>query len=144
LVAAQTLELNGVELPNPTEETASKIQSMLGMSIDIPIKNPIDLLAQGWAQPKIFADAFKTILNEEYYDAIMIVFAPNYQDDIGGGIPIDKIVDASKDVAKPVVSILSSPDSNKPPGYEVLEAAGIPFFSSPQRAATALGNLMKL
>ena len=144
LVAAQTLELNGVELPNPTEETASKIQSLLNMPIDIPIKNPIDLLAQGWAQPKIFADAFEIILNEEYYDAVMIVFAPNYQDDIGGGIPIDRIVEASKKVSKPVVSILSSPDSNKPPGYEILEAAGIPFFSSPQRAATALANLMKL
>lgn len=144
LIAAQTLELNGVELPNPTEETASKIQSMLDMPIEIPIKNPIDLLAQGWAQPKIFADAFKMILNEEYYDAIMIVFAPNYQDGIGGGIPIDKIVEASKGVSKPVVSILSSPDSNKPPGYEILEKAGIPFFSSPQRAATALANLMRL
>ncbi|TFH00152.1 hypothetical protein E4H12_00095 [Candidatus Thorarchaeota archaeon] len=144
LIAAQTLELNGVELPNPTEETAGKIQSMLDMPIDIPIKNPIDLLAQGWAQPKIFADAFKMILNEEYYDAIMIVFAPNYQDDIGGGIPIPTIVKASKEVSKPVVSILSSPDSNKPPGYEILEASGIPFFSSPQRAATALANLMKV
>ena len=144
LIAAQTLELNGVELPNPTEETARKIQSMLDMPIEIPIKNPIDLLAQGWVQPKIFADAFKMILNEQYYDAIMIVFAPNYQDDIGGGIPIDKIVEASKGVSKPVVSILSSPDSNKPPGYEILERAGIPFFSSPQRAATALANLMKL
>jgi len=144
LVAAQTLELNGVELPNPTEETASKIQSLLNMPIDIPIKNPIDLLAQGWAQPKIFAGAFEMILNEEYYDAVMIVFAPNYQDDIGGGIPIDRIVEASKKVSKPVVSVLSSPDSNKPPGYEILEAAGIPFFSSPQRAATALANLMKL
>jgi acetyltransferase len=144
LIAAQTLELNGVELPNPTKETASRIQSLLNMPIDIPIKNPIDLLAQGWAQPNIFADAFNIVLNEEVYDAIMIVFAPNYQDDIGGGVPIDRIVKASKKVPKPVVSILSSPDSYKPSGYKILEAAGIPFFSSPQRAATALANLIRL
>jgi acyl-CoA synthetase (NDP forming) len=144
LIAAQTLELNEVELPNPSTETARKIQSLLDMPIDITIKNPIDLLAQGWAQPKIFADAFRIIMNEEYYDAVIIVFAPNYQDDIGGGIPIDEIVEATKRVRKPVISILSSPNSNKPPGYEILEASGIPFFSSPQRAAKALSNVMKI
>lgn len=144
LIAAQTLELNGVELPYPSDETAAKIQSILDMPINIPIKNPIDLLAQGWAQPKIFADAFRMILNEDYYDAVMIVFAPNYQDEIGGGVPINEIVEATKNARKPVVSILSSPDSNKPPGYEVLEASGIPFFSSPQSAAKALSNVMKM
>jgi acetyltransferase len=142
LIAAQTLELNGVILPVPTEKTAKKIQSLLNMPLEIPIKNPIDLLAQGWANPEIFAKAFEIILNEDYYDAVMIVFAPNYQEGIGGGIPIAKIVEVSKKTTKPVVSILSSPDSNKPPGYELLEAAGIPFFSSPQRAAKALASVI--
>ncbi|MGY5872285.1 MAG: CoA-binding protein [Candidatus Thorarchaeota archaeon] len=144
LVAAQTLELNGAELPLPSQETAKSIQALLQMPVDIQIKNPIDLLAQGWAQPEIFANAFKMILKEEQFDSVMIVFAPNYQEGIGGGIPIDKLVDAAREVSKPVVSILSSPDSNKPPGYEILEAAGIPFFSSPQRAAKALTNMIKI
>ena len=140
LIAAQTLELNGISLPVPNENTAKRIQALLNMPVEIPIKNPIDLLAQGWANPEIFAEAFEIILNEDYYDSIMIVFAPNYQEGIGGGIPIDKIVEVSKKTNKPVVSILSSPDSIKPPGYEILEAAGIPFFSSPQRAAKALAS----
>jgi len=142
LIAAQTLELNGAVLPSPSRETAKSIQALLNMPVEIPIKNPVDLLAQGWAQPKIFADAFRRILNEDYYDSVMIVFAPNYQEGIGGGIPIEKIVEASKEVSKPIVSILSSPDSNKPPGYEILENAGIPFFSSPQRGAKALANMI--
>ncbi|MHA1864797.1 MAG: hypothetical protein ACTSWA_13575, partial [Candidatus Thorarchaeota archaeon] len=144
LVAAQTLELNGVALPSPSLETAKSIQALLNMPVDIRISNPVDLLAQGWAQPKIFADAFRIILKEEYYDSVMIVFSPNYQEGIGGGIPIEEIVEASRNFPKPIVSILSSPDSTKPPGYEILEAAGIPFFSSPQRAATALANMIKL
>ncbi|MGD9396609.1 MAG: CoA-binding protein [Candidatus Thorarchaeota archaeon] len=144
LVAAQTLELNGIELPLPNEKTALKIQSMLNMPIEIPIKNPVDLLAQGWANPTIFANAFKRILQEDQFDAVMIVFSPNYQEGIGGGVPIDEIIEVSRNVAKPVVSVLASPDSRKPPGYCVLEAAGIPFFSSPQRAAQALANLLKL
>jgi len=144
LVAAQTLELNGIELPLPTEDVAKRIQSMLNMPVEIPIKNPVDLLAQGWANPTIFADAFELILNENQFDAVMIVFSPNYQDDIGGGVPIKEIVEASKKVPKPVISILASPDTRKPPGYDILEAAGIPFFSSPHRAAQALVNMLKL
>lgn len=144
LVAAQTLELNGIELPLPTKDAAKRIQSMLNMPVEIPIKNPVDLLAQGWANPTIFADAFELILNENQFDAVMIVFSPNYQGDIGGGVPIKEIVEASKKVQKPIVSILASPDTRKPPGYDVLEAAGIPFFSSPDRAAQALANMLKL
>jgi acetyltransferase len=144
LIAAQTLELNGAELPMPSEETKESIQSMLNMPVEVPIKNPVDLLAQGWANPKIFSDAFDAVLKEEQYDAAMIVFSPNYQDEIGGGVPIDAIVRTSNEVGKPVVSVLTSPDSRKPPGYEILESAGIPFFSSPQRAAKALANMLRL
>ncbi len=143
LVAAQTLELNDVRMPLPSRNTVSKIQNMLEMPIQIEIKNPIDLLAQGWAQPDIFANAFKLILNEDNYDALMIVFAPNYQEDIGGGMPIDEIVKATEKKTKPIISILSSPVSKKPPGSEILEKSGIPFFSDPQRAAQALSNMLK-
>ena len=114
------------------------------MPVKIPIKNPIDLLAQGWANPRIFAEAFRLVLNEPQFDAVMIVFSPNYQEGIGGGVPIDEIIDAARKVAKPVVSILASPDTRKPPGHDTLESAGIPFFSSPQRAAQALANVLKL
>jgi acyl-CoA synthetase (NDP forming) len=138
------LELNGVELPIPSEETKEFIQSVLNMPVEVPIKNPVDLLAQGWADPKIFSDAFNSVLQEKQYDAAMIVFSPNYQDEIGGGVPIDAIVKTTNTVGKPVVSVLTSPDSRKPPGYDVLESAGIPFFSSPQRAAKALANVLRL
>ena len=143
LIAAQTLELNGVRLPLPSKQTAHKIQEMLNMPVEVPIKNPVDLLAQGWADPTIFAKAFDLILKEEHFDAAMIVFSPNYQEGIGGGVPINAIVETALKVGKPVVSVLTSPDTQKPPGFDVLEAAGITFFSSPQRAALALANLLK-
>lgn len=143
LIAAQTLEMNGAVLPLPSEATTKKIQDMLGMPVQIEINNPIDLLAQGWAQPEIFANAFKLVLNEDKYDALMIVFAPNYQEDIGGGMPITEIVQAVDKASKPIVSVLSSPESKRPPGSEILEKAGIPFFSEPHRAAQALSNMLK-
>ncbi len=144
LIAAQTLELNGVRLPQPSENTARAIENMLNMPVKIPIKNPIDLLAQGWANPEIFADAFSLILAEDQYDAVMIVFSPNYKEGIGGGVPVDAIVESVMKIPKPVVSVLASPVTRKPPGHEVLESAGIPFFSSPQRASRALANILRI
>ena len=144
LIAAQTLELNGINLPLPSQDVADRIQSMLNMPVEVPIKNPIDLLAQGWANPRIFAESFDLILKEDHFDAVMIVFSPNYQEGIGGGVPIHDIISSTSMVSKPVISVLTSPDSRKPPGYEILEAAGIPFFSSPQRASQALANFLKL
>ncbi|MFW9892033.1 MAG: acetate--CoA ligase family protein [Candidatus Thorarchaeota archaeon] len=144
LIAAQTLELNGIRLPLPSKSTALKIQDMLNMPVEVPIKNPVDLLAQGWANPTIFAKAFDLVMRESQYDAAMIVFSPNYQEGIGGGVPIDSIIKTANEVGKPVVSILASPETRKPPGHDVLEAAGIPFFSSPQRAAKALANMLRL
>lgn len=144
LIAAQTLEMNSVVLPLPSKKTIKRIQDMLNIPVPIEIKNPIDLLAQGWAQPEIFANTFKLILKEENYDAFIIVFAPNYQEEIGGGMPIRKIVESASEFSKPIISILSSPESKKPPGYEILEAAGIPFFSDPHRAAQALSNMLKI
>jgi acyl-CoA synthetase (NDP forming) len=144
LIVAQTLEENGILLPLPSESVARTIEKSLDLPVEIVIKNPIDLLATGWANPKIFANAFNLILHEDKYDAAVIVFSPNYQENIGGGLPVEEIVRIAADVEKPVVSVLTSPDSRKPPGYDVLEAGGIPFYSSPQRAAKALANAIKL
>ncbi len=144
LIVAQTLEENDVYLPIPSKQTAKQIQDSLGMPIEFPIKNPIDLLATGWANPKIFADAFRLILHEDQYDAVVIVFSPNYQESIGGGMPVKEIIQISKNCDKPVVSVLTSPNLRKPPGYEILERGGIPFFASPQRAARALANAIRL
>jgi len=144
LIVAQTLEEHEVQLPIPYEQTAKQIQDSLGMPLEFPIKNPIDLLATGWANPKIFADAFRLILHEDQYDSVVIVFSPNYQEGIGGGMPIKEIVETTRDCDKPVVSVLTSPITRKPPGYEILEKGGIPFFSSPQRAARALAYAIQL
>jgi acyl-CoA synthetase (NDP forming) len=144
LIVTQTLEENGALLPLPSQQAAKMIEKSLNMPVEIPIKNPIDLLATGWANPNIFAEAFRLVLNEEQYDSVVIVFSPNYQDDIGGGMPIEEIVRITEKSQKPVISVLTSPNSRKPPGYEILEAGGIPFFSSPQRAGRALANAIRL
>jgi acetyltransferase len=142
LIATQVLEEQGIQLLPPSENTIKTVQELLAMPIEIPVSNPVDLLAQGWSQPQIFGEAFRLVMNEEQYDAAMIVFSPNYLDDIGGGMPIDIIVETKKQTQKPVVAILNAPECKSPPGKELLENAGISVFSVPERAAQALANAL--
>jgi acetyltransferase len=144
LIAAQTLEQNGVLLPYPSDAIAKPIENLLDMPVHIPIRNPIDLLAKGWAEPSVFAKAFEIVANSGEYDAILTVFSPNYQQGIGGGMPASEIVDSAHESKVPVVSVLNSPAGLPPKGKEVLEEGGIPFFASPQRAGRALANALRI
>jgi acyl-CoA synthetase (NDP forming) len=144
LIAAQTLEENGAELPHPSEEMIDQIQKLIDLPIEIPIKNPIDVLAKGWAEPEVFSGAFQLALASDLYDAIVICFSPNFLEGIGGGVPVSEILEALKTDEKPVVCILSAPYTKPPPGYEGIEQGGVPVFFSPQRAGKALANVLRL
>ena len=143
LIAAQILETAGAALPPPSQEVSSVIQKMLSMPVEIEITNPVDLLAQGWANPDIFGEAFNLIMDETQYDAVMIVFSPNYQEDIGGAVPIDAILEKTSTSDKTVVAVLNSPVCTPPKGKDRLERGRVPVFSSPERAAQALSNVLK-
>jgi len=143
LIAAQILEERGLSLPLPSEKTALAIEEMLSMPVHVPISNPVDLLAQGWAEPRIFAGALRLILQEEQYGAVMTVFSPNYQEEIGGGMPVREMVEMTRQSGKTVVAVLNSPELRAPPGKAALEDGGIPVFSSPERAARALANVLR-
>ena len=144
LIAAQILEQRGARLLPPSPETTKAVQSILNMPVEIPISNPVDLLAQGWAQPEMFASAFKHVMEESQYNAVMTVFSPNYQQDIGGGMPVEEVIEVTNRMQKPVIAILNSPECKPPPGRAELENSGIPVFASPERAARALANVLCL
>lgn len=143
LIAAQTLEENGIALPAPAVAVQQEIQKLLRMPVKVAIRNPIDLLAQGWADPTIFAKSFGLIAEQDIYDVIMIVFAPNYLEGIGGGMPVNSIIDILNTLQKPVISVLSSPVTRRPPGSAELEEGGIPVFTDPQRAGRALAHALR-
>jgi acetyltransferase len=143
LIAAQILEEQGISLPQPSSESKKRIQNLLSMPVEIAISNPIDLLAQGWARPEIFSGAIELVLHEEQFDAVLTVFSPNYQEEIGGGMPIDDLLRVKAETGKPVVAILNSPECRHPMGREKLEENGVPVFAQPERAAKALANVLK-
>lgn len=142
IIATEILEKRGVQLPPPSAETARRIQAAMELPVPLPISNPIDLLALGWARPDIFAEALRIAAGEDQYDAFLTVFSPNFQDDIGGGTPTEGLIQVTSEFKKPRVAILNAPESFPPREKQVLEEAGIPVFSSPERGARALANVI--
>jgi acetyltransferase len=142
IIAADILEANGMVLPLPSNHAIQKIQEAMQLPVPIPIDNPIDLLALGWARPDIFAAALKIAAADEQFDAFLTVFSPNFQEDIGGGTPTKELIQVAHQSKKPIIAILNSPESFPPPEKTILENGGIPVFSSPERGAKALANII--
>ncbi len=142
IIAAEILEKQGIHLPPPSSQTIQGIHKIMQLPIPIPINNPIDLLALGWARPNIFAEALRLAAAEEQYDAFLTVFSPNFQVDIGGGTPTEALIEIAKESKKPIFAILNAPESYQPPEKKILEASGIPVFASPERGAKALANII--
>ena len=117
------------------------VQELVDLPIELPVKNPIDVLAKGWAEPTVFSGAFRAALESDLYDAVVVCFSPNFLEGIGGGVPVSQIIGAIRQTQKPVVCVLSAPYTKPPPGYEELEEAGVPVFFDPGQA---LANVLRL
>ena len=142
IIAAEILETHGIQLPPPNPETVRGIQKAMGLPLDLPIDNPIDLLALGWARPNIFAKALHLAAQGNQYDAFLTIFSPNFQPDIGGGTPTKGLLRVLRQTKKPIISVLNSPVTFPPPEKTLLEEGGIPVFTSPARGAQALANII--
>jgi acetyl-CoA synthetase (ADP-forming) len=143
IIAAEILESQGIRLPQPKKRTVREIQKTMKLPINLPIDNPIDLLALGWARPKIFAEALRVAAISNEYDAFLTVFSPNFQEDIGGGTPTKGLIEVTRMTKKPIIAVLNSPISYPPPEKALLESGGIPVFSSPEHGARALANVIQ-
>jgi acetyl-CoA synthetase (ADP-forming) len=143
IIAAEILEEQKIELPPPNKRTVQGIQRAMGLPVNIPIDNPIDLLALGWARPDIFAEALRLASIGDQYDAFLTVFAPNFQEDIGGGTPTEGLLEVTMTSKKPIIAVLNSPISYPPPEKVLLESGGIPVFASPARGAKALAKIIQ-
>ena len=142
IIAAEILENHGIELPLPNPDTIQGIQEAMELSLELPIENPIDLLALGWARPEIFAKALQLAAQGDQYDAFLTIFSPNFQSDIGGGTPTEGLLHVLHKEKKPIISVLNSPITYPPPEKTLLEEGGIPVFASPERGAKALANII--
>jgi acetyl coenzyme A synthetase (ADP forming)-like protein len=142
VIAADSLETNGLLLSQLTESTLEALSTYLPPSASI--HNPVDMLAS--ASPDNYATCLNLLLQDENVDGVLVILPPP---------PMFK----TEDVAEKIIEVISAQTAilggEKPVvialmGSTLVETARslftsshVPTYPFPERAASALGVLAK-
>jgi acetyltransferase len=136
VIAADALELNGLHLAHLGESTLQTLSAQLPSAANI--HNPVDMLAS--ASPDTYATCLRLLLEDENVDGALVILPPP---------PMFK----AEDVAEKIIAVIEGHD--KPVviallGSTLIENArstfqrsNVPTYPFPERAASALGTLVK-
>ena len=156
VIAADSLETNGLLLSQLTESTLKALSSYLPSSASV--HNPVDMLAS--ASPDAYATCLKILLQDENVDGVLVILPPPPMfktEDVA-----EKIIQTLESLTLESGSLLSdkpeasfgTPES-KPvvialmgstlveEARKTFQRANIPTYPFPERAASALGALAK-
>ncbi len=150
VIAADALEKNGISLARLHERTIKSLFAMLPPAANV--FNPVDMLAS--ASPETYAACLKLLLEDDNADGVLVILPPPPMfkaEDVAeklieimesgsslpaSGKPLDSMV------KKPVVIALLGSDLIQE-AHSRFERAGIPNYPFPERAASALGALVR-
>ena len=150
VIAADSLETNGLLLSQLTESTLEALSSYLPSSASI--HNPVDMLAS--ASPDAYATCLKFLLQDENVDGVLVILPPPPMfktEEVAEKIIqtlessslllADSKLSESKKTKPVVIALMGSTlveEANK-----VFQQGHIPTYPFPERAASALGALAK-
>ncbi|MHC4493900.1 MAG: bifunctional acetate--CoA ligase family protein/GNAT family N-acetyltransferase, partial [Planctomycetota bacterium] len=129
VMATDVLIARGGVLAQFSDETKAKLDALLP-----PFSarsNPVDLLCE--APPERFRQATETVLKDPGVDAALVILTPHIPD---ATAPAMEVAEASRKSSKPVLAAWMGADAVAD-GTRVLIRAGVPTYSSPERAVNA-------
>ena len=137
IMASDACERRGMSVPPLNKQTKAGIARLLPAYASV--KNPIDTAVK--SDYEIYKDTLKTLLSDEEIDCILVIYAH-------GGFtrpmePANAVVDALKENhSKPVVACwMGGEDIDQV--ARMFRKSRVPFYPVPERAAEALGSLIK-
>jgi len=136
VIAADALEREGLALAALSESTQKALVAALPPAASV--HNPVDMLAS--ASPEQYADCLRLLLADENVDAVMVILPPPPMftaEDVA-----KRIVASAGESTKPVVVALMGSTLVKS-ANDTFQAARIPSYPFPERAASALAALTK-
>lgn len=125
VLAADAAERLGAEMPAPSEGACSRLRELLPEFA--ALTNPIDLTPQ--CAPACFGPAVDTVFDDPAFDAVVMIDCGLDVDEFGSGV-----ARAAKRTGRPVAAFVL----DVPNVAAALDRAGIPRFTSPERAVSAL------
>lgn len=148
VIAADSLEQNGLPLAQLSESTLEALSTQLPPSANL--HNPVDMLAS--ASPETYATCLKILLEDDHVDGALVILPPPPM--FRAEEVAEKIIEALESSGLPPVDSKLS-DSKKPivvslmgstlveRAAQTFQHANIPTYPFPERAASALGALVK-
>lgn len=144
VIAADSLEANGLNLAQLTGSTLKELSAILPPSASL--HNPVDMLAS--ASPQTYATCLRLLLADPTVDAALVILPPPPM--FGAEDVAEKLIEViesndrspTTDNHKPVViALLGSTLVEK--AHSAFEHLDIPTYPFPERAASALSALFK-
>jgi acyl-CoA synthetase (NDP forming) len=138
MAACDVCEEMGLVLATFSEETQARINAALP-----PLalrSNPVDM-GPAWYSPQAIAEVADASLGDPNVDGVVLCIA-YASANIGA---VESLSPVLKDWGrtKPITCCLSAPGELWYEGIRSLEEAGVPNYPTPERAATAFGNLWR-
>lgn len=121
-----------------SEKTLHDIADILGPSVPVVYKNPVDGAA-GAFLTKPFHDIAEVILRDDEVDCLLAIFCEHKN----WPYPTEALIDLQNRFSKPIVACFIGSVQKMEPDRTRLHEKGIPTYCAPEEAAIGLRSLLK-
>lgn len=128
----------GCTLPELQEDTIRSIAEILGPSVPVVYKNPVDGAA-GAFLTKPFHDIAEAILEDPSVDALLAIFCEHKN----WIYPSEVLIDLARQFPKTIVACFIGSFRRIEPDRSLLHQAGVPTYVLPEDAAVGLRALLR-
>ncbi|MDR7544674.1 MAG: acetate--CoA ligase family protein [Armatimonadota bacterium] len=136
VVAADAIEACGLRLARLGEGTQSTLRDLLPPAVSV--RNPVDILAS--ASPDQYAACLRLLLDDQGVDGVLVILPPPPR--VAAEVVAQALVPVIRSAAKPVLVALMGERAIRR-AAAVFQAARIPDYRFPERAASALAILAR-
>lgn len=128
----------GCELADLQEATLAKIADILGPSVPVVYKNPVDSAAGSFLS-KPFHDIAEAILKDPSVDALLVVFCEHKN----WVYPSEALIELVQRYPQPIIACFIGTLQKVAPDRARLHEAGIPTYVLPEDAAIGMRALLR-
>ncbi len=135
IIAADTAERLGVELPHMTKESIEAMAKKLPPNATV--FNPVDVI--GDATSERYAAVLEQASKDPNVDGILVILTPQAMTDVGK--TADVVIDAAKNTDKPIITSFMG-EARVRAAIKKLKSSSIPNFSYPELAVKSFQRLV--
>lgn len=136
VIAADSLEMEGLRMATLAQATQIRLASLLPPAASL--QNPVDMLAS--ASPGQYADCLSALLGDPAVDSVMVILPPPpmyHAEEVA-----DALIPLLQASEKPVLVALTGSELTREAANH-FQWQGIPTYTFPEQAASALGILVR-